>query len=121
MKAASSEARKATRAAISSGLPIRPTGTSRSRAAVVRPDRLTLERTILPDPEAVQSSKEMRLLKADVTRLGGRALLQELGATGPLTMVFLDASAQETPGTRLIGSVAAEAVINSARQVAGQR
>ena len=41
MKAASSDARKATSAATSSGLPIRPKGTSLSRSAIVRPDRFT--------------------------------------------------------------------------------
>lgn len=66
-----------------------------------------IERSVLPSPEVQAALSGMRLLKADVTTLDdkGQALLDELGAAGPPTMVFLNAEGREASGSRLIGTV----------------
>lgn len=68
-----------------------------------------IERNILPDPRVTEALADMRLIKADVTRLDdeGQALMDMLGAAGPPTMIFLNESAREPDASRLIGTVRA--------------
>jgi thioredoxin:protein disulfide reductase len=79
-----------------------------------------IERRVLPDEGVRAALKDMTLVKADVTALGGegRALLDALGAVGPPTMVFLDANRAEVAGSRLVGDVT---VAGIARSAAGLR
>lgn len=75
-----------------------------------------IERDVLTDPQVLAALGDMRLLKADVTRLdeAHRLLLQELGAAGPPTMVFLDVGRREPPDSRLIGTIRAGDIRESA-------
>lgn len=80
-----------------------------------------IERNILPDPRVTEALAEMRLIKADVTRLDGegQALMEMLGAAGPPTMIFLNDKAQEPDASRLIGTVRAGDVQASVRAAKG--
>lgn len=80
-----------------------------------------IERNVLPDPVVAAAVQGMTLIKADVTKLDedGQALLDELGAAGPPTMVFLDAKMAEAQGSRLIGSTSAAAIARAAGQAKG--
>lgn len=82
-----------------------------------------IERSILPDPVATTALRELRLIKADVsqTGAGANALMQMIGAAGPPTMIFLDPENRETPGSRLIGAIAAEDIRNSAAMIGAAR
>lgn len=75
-----------------------------------------IERRVLPDAEVQAALAGFSLIKADVTDTGpeGRALLAELGAVGPPTLVFLDATRAEVAGSRLVGDVTVDRLINSA-------
>lgn len=74
-----------------------------------------IERSVLPDQQVQAALGGMRLLKADVTQLGeaGQALLRDLGAAGPPTMIFLDTALREPPGTRRIGTVGPDDILRS--------
>lgn len=76
----------------------------------------TIERSVLPDPGLQASLAGLTLIKADVTDTGpeGRALLEQLGAVGPPTVVFLDAEGAEVIGTRLVGGVTVDTLTRSA-------
>ncbi|MFE3839027.1 protein-disulfide reductase DsbD [Pseudogemmobacter sonorensis] len=75
-----------------------------------------IERDVLPDPQVRAALGDMLLLKADVTRLdeAHRTLMRDLGAAGPPTMVFLDAARREAPDSRLIGTIRAGDIRQSA-------
>lgn len=75
-----------------------------------------IERSVLPDPGLQARLAGLTLIKADVTNTGpeGRALLEQLGAVGPPTVVFLDAEGAEVSGTRLVGDVTVESMTRSA-------
>ena len=81
-----------------------------------------IERSVLPDPVVTTALSEMRLVKADVSDTGtdARALMQMIGAAGPPTMIFLDRQSREAPGSRLIGTIAAEEIRNSAALIGMQ-
>ena len=80
----------------------------------------TIERSVLTDAGVVAALRGMHLVKLDVTDFSptAKSVLAQLKAAGPPTMVFFDGSLREASGTRLIGSVSAEAVIRSAEGVA---
>ena len=75
-----------------------------------------IERNVLPDPVVGEALAGMQLIKADVTHLDddGQALLNELGAAGPPTMVFLNNKLSEPAGSRLIGATRPDAIATSA-------
>lgn len=81
-----------------------------------------IERSVLPDPVVTTALSEMRLVKADVSDTGtdARALMQMIGAAGPPTMIFLDRQSREVPGSRLIGTIAAKEIRNSAALIGMQ-
>lgn len=76
----------------------------------------TIERRVLSDVGVRASLAGLTLIKADVTDTGpeGRALLDQLGAVGPPTLVFLDAKRAEVAGSRLVGDVTVDKLIRSA-------
>ncbi len=75
-----------------------------------------IERRVLPDAGVQAALAGLTLIKADVTDTGpeGRALLDQLGAVGPPTVVFLDAARSEMDGTRLVGDVTVDTLTRSA-------
>ncbi|WCQ99251.1 protein-disulfide reductase DsbD [Paracoccus aestuarii] len=79
-----------------------------------------IERGPMATPEVTAALDDLIRIKVDVTEFGAesQALLADLGAAGPPTMVFVDAARAEAPGSRLIGEASAEAMVASARQVA---
>ena len=74
-----------------------------------------IERRVLSDPSVIQALQGVRLLKADVSRNDDQrqALMRQLGAAGPPTMIFLDAKGREVEGSRLIGSINAAQLVNA--------
>ncbi|MDQ2067166.1 protein-disulfide reductase DsbD [Xinfangfangia sp. CPCC 101601] len=75
-----------------------------------------IERSVLPDPQLGAPLRAMRLLKLDVTDNSpeAQALMRDLAAAGPPTMIFLDAAQREPAGSRLIGTIEAGDVAASA-------
>ncbi|MDP2740665.1 MAG: protein-disulfide reductase DsbD [Pseudorhodobacter sp.] len=76
----------------------------------------TIERRVFPDADVQATLGGLTLIKADVTETGpeGRALLDQLGAVGPPTLVFLNAQRSEVAGTRLVGDVTVKTLTRSA-------
>ncbi|MCC5960782.1 MAG: protein-disulfide reductase DsbD [Rhodobacteraceae bacterium] len=79
----------------------------------------TIDRRVMPDPDVVAALDPLTRIKLDLSTFdaAAQALLQELGAAGPPTMIFLDDMLQEAGGTRLVGETRAAPVIASAAQV----
>lgn len=77
----------------------------------------TIDRRVLPDAGVQAALDGLTLIKVDVTDTGpeSQAVLADLGAVGPPTMIFLDASRSEVAETRLIGKVTVETLTQSAR------
>ncbi|MGY6704270.1 protein-disulfide reductase DsbD [Roseinatronobacter sp.] len=78
-----------------------------------------IDRRVMPDPDVVAALGPLTRIKLDLSTFdaAAQALLQELGAAGPPTMIFLDNMLQEAGGTRLVGETRATPVIASAMQV----
>lgn len=64
-----------------------------------------IERGPLKDPAVVAALSDMAAIKVDVSEFDedAQAVMDRLGAVGPPTMVFLDATRSEVSGSRLIG------------------
>ncbi|MHB1101736.1 MAG: protein-disulfide reductase DsbD [Devosia sp.] len=79
-----------------------------------------IEREIWENPEAMQGLGGVTLVKADVSANDpqNQALMEALAVYGPPTMIFVDGSAAEVDGTRLIGEVDA-ATFRTAAAAAG--
>lgn len=79
----------------------------------------TIERRVLPDAAVTEALGPMTRIKVDLSDFGaeGQALMKSLGAAGPPTMIFLDASLREVDGTRLIGETRAATVVGAAQRV----
>lgn len=79
-----------------------------------------IERKVLPQPAVQAALKRVTSIKVDVTRFGpgDQALLDQLGAVGPPTFVFLDATHKEVPGTRLVGEFGAAQLLASLNKAA---
>lgn len=80
-----------------------------------------IEREVFEDPRVQARLGGYRLLKADVTdeRPGTTALMSELSVVGPPTMLFVAPDGIETPGSRVVGEIAAEAFIDRVRLAGG--
>ncbi|MDP0928651.1 protein-disulfide reductase DsbD [Paracoccus onubensis] len=78
-----------------------------------------IERGPLADPTVNAALAGMAAIKIDVSDFNGeaQALMKDLGAAGPPTMVFLNASRIEAPGSRLIGDVDSAAMLASIGRV----
>lgn len=72
-----------------------------------------IARTVLPDPAVQAALQKVTPIKVDVTAFGpgDQALLDQLGAVGPPTFVFLNAAHREVPGTRLVGAFSASQLV----------
>jgi thioredoxin:protein disulfide reductase len=79
-----------------------------------------IERGPMAAPEVMAALEGLVRIKVDVTEFSAesQALLADLGAAGPPTMIFVNAARTEAPGSRLIGETRADAMLASARQVA---
>ncbi len=74
-----------------------------------------IERHALADGDVQAALDDLSAIEVDVTEFGAdsQSILDTLGAVGPPTMVFLDASRRELPGTRLVGEVGPSDMIDS--------
>jgi thioredoxin:protein disulfide reductase len=82
-----------------------------------------IERTVLPDAAVRSRLAGFNLVKIDVSDNTPvqQQMMQSLRVVGPPTMIFVDAKAQEVPGSRLIGDVTVESLLASAGKVEGSR
>ncbi|PVA10722.1 cytochrome C biogenesis protein [Pelagivirga sediminicola] len=78
-----------------------------------------IERNVWPDTGVQAALSAVNVIAADVSDFGadGQEMLAQLGAAGPPTMVFLDRSRAEAPGTRIIGDTGPGAVKTSAEAI----
>ena len=78
----------------------------------------SIERRVLPQADVVAALEPMNRIKLDLSDfdLDGQALLALLGAAGPPTMIFLDASLREVEGTRLVGDTRPSQLVSAAMQ-----
>ena len=79
-----------------------------------------IERGPMTDPQVIAAMQDLVRIKVDVTDFTdeAQAIMLDLAAAGPPTLVFVDADRTEPPGSRLIGEMAADALLASVRQVA---
>jgi len=75
-----------------------------------------IEREVWADATVQTALSEMSVIAADVSDFGaeGQAMLDQLGAVGPPTMIFLTRESVEVPNTRIVGDTNAEDVVASA-------
>jgi thiol:disulfide interchange protein DsbD len=75
-----------------------------------------IEREVWADASVQTALSGLSVIAADVSDFGaeGQAMLDQLGAVGPPTMVFLNRDRAEEPGTRIVGDATAKGVIASA-------
>lgn len=75
-----------------------------------------IERNVLPHAGVRSALAGFNRIKLDVTGDDPeqRALMRSLRVAGPPTMFFLDASAKEVPGSRLVGDVTVERLLAAA-------
>lgn len=76
----------------------------------------SIERRVLPQSDVVAALEPMNRIKLDLSDfdLDGQAMLALLGAAGPPTMIFLDASLREVEGTRQVGETRPSQLIAAA-------
>lgn len=74
-----------------------------------------IERGPLADPAVHAALADVTAIKLDVSDVDAEAqeLMQKLAAAGPPTMIFLDATRAEAPGSRLVGSLDSRALLAS--------
>ncbi len=79
-----------------------------------------IERGPMTDPQVMAAMQDLVRIKVDVTDFTDetQAMMADLAAAGPPTLVFVDAARTEAQGSRLIGEMAAEELLSSVRQVA---
>lgn len=82
-----------------------------------------IDRTVLPDAAVRSRLAGFNLVKVDVSDNTPvqQLMMQSLRVVGPPTMIFVDAKAQEVPGSRLVGDVTVESLLASAGKVDGPR
>ncbi|MDO5758263.1 MAG: protein-disulfide reductase DsbD [Rhodobacterales bacterium] len=78
-----------------------------------------IERNVWPDRNVQAALSDMNAIAVDVSdfNAGAQAMLDRLAAAGPPTMVFLDHTRTEAPGTRIVGDTRPDAVRQSAEAV----
>lgn len=78
-----------------------------------------IERGPLTDPAVHAALADMAAIKLDVSDFNAeaQALMQDLAAMGPPTMIFLDAARAEAAGSRLIGDLDSAALLASIGKV----
>lgn len=74
-----------------------------------------IEREVWADVSVQNALSQMTVIAADVSDFGpeGQAMLDQLGAVGPPTMIFLDNKGREAPNTRIVGDTTVKAVLSS--------
>lgn len=74
-----------------------------------------IERSVLPDKKVQNALQVLQLLKADLSTLDTDKLelMKQLQVVGPPTMIFLDQHKREIAGTRLIGSVTVNGLVEA--------
>lgn len=74
-----------------------------------------IEREVWADVSVQNALSQMTVIAADVSDFGpeGQAMLDQLGAVGPPTMIFLDSQGREAPNTRIVGDTTVKAVLSS--------
>lgn len=79
-----------------------------------------IERGPMADPQVMAAMQDLVRIKVDVTDFGteAQAIMADLAAAGPPTLVFVDAARSEAQDSRLIGNMSAERLLASVRQVA---
>lgn len=83
-----------------------------------------IERNVLSDPTIRARLERVRLVKADVTENASeqQQMMQALRVVGPPTMIFVDATGREVPGSRLVGDVTTRSLLASLEKaMAGNR
>lgn len=80
-----------------------------------------IERAVLPDAAVKSRLASFNLVKIDVSDNTPvqQQMIQSLRVVGPPTMIFVDAKAQEIPGSRLVGDVTVNSLLASAGKVDG--
>ena len=78
-----------------------------------------IERGPLADPAVHAALADMAAIKLDVSTFDAeaQALMRDLAAAGPPTMIFLDAARAEAPDSRLIGEMDSAALLASIGKV----
>lgn len=78
-----------------------------------------IERGPLADPAVHAALADLAPIKLDVSDFNAeaQALMRDLAAAGPPTMIFLDAARAEAPGSRLIGEMDSTALLASIGKV----
>lgn len=79
-----------------------------------------IERGPLADPAVHAALSDLATIKLDVSDFNAeaQALMQDLAAAGPPTMIFLDAARAEAQGSRLIGEMDSAALLASIGKIA---
>ena len=74
-----------------------------------------IEREVWADASVQAALSQMTVIAADVSDFGpeGQAMLDQLGAVGPPTMIFLNSDGKEPPNTRIVGDTTVKAVLSS--------
>lgn len=82
-----------------------------------------IDRTVLPDAAVRAGLAGFNLVKIDVSDNTPvqQQMMQSLRVVGPPTLIFVDAKAQEVPGSRLIGDITVDSLLASADKVDGPR
>ncbi|MFN3279053.1 MAG: protein-disulfide reductase DsbD [Paracoccus hibiscisoli] len=79
-----------------------------------------IERGPMADRQVMAAMQDMVRIKVDVTDFGteAQAIMADLAAAGPPTLIFVDAARSEPQESRLIGDMSAGRLLASVRQVA---
>lgn len=79
-----------------------------------------IERGPMADPQVATAMQDLVRIKVDVSDFTDdvQAMMGDLKAAGPPTLIFVDAARTEPQGSRLIGEMTADELLASVRQVA---
>jgi len=77
----------------------------------------TIERRVLTENAVRNALSGFDLIKVDLTHLDERktALMRDLNVVGPPTMLFFDVSGKERTGTRIVGDVSVNAILQNSK------
>lgn len=78
-----------------------------------------IERNVWADASVQAALSDINVIAADVSDFDaeGQDMLEQLGAVGPPTMVFLNRNGAEARGTRIVGDTGPAAVVKSAETI----
>lgn len=83
----------------------------------------TIERSVVTAEDVGVALQQVHLIKLDVTDFDSntQSLLSELAVAGPPTMLFFGSERREVPGTRLIGSISVDQLVQAAASAGAAR